>query len=58
MRILRTRWGAASFLKDINADLVDAAVISPHNYFLFTPMLAGWSKRGGQLYTDPLLKPV
>jgi hypothetical protein len=41
--ILGTGWGAASFLKDIDTDLVDVTVISPHNYFLFTPMLAGAS---------------
>ena len=41
--ILGTGWGAASFLKDINTDLYDVTVISPRNYFLFTPMLAGAS---------------
>lgn len=39
--ILGTGWGAASFLKEIDADLYDVTVISPRNYFLFTPMLAG-----------------
>ena len=41
--ILGTGWGAASFLKDIDTNLYDVTVISPRNYFLFTPMLAGAS---------------
>lgn len=41
--VLGTGWGAASFLKDIDTDLYDVTVISPRNYFLFTPMLAGAS---------------
>jgi hypothetical protein len=41
--ILGTGWGAAAFLKDIDTDLYDVTVISPRNYFLFTPMLAGAS---------------
>jgi NADH dehydrogenase FAD-containing subunit len=41
--ILGTGWGAASYLKDIDNDLYDVTVISPRNYFLFTPMLAGAS---------------
>ena len=41
--ILGTGWGAASFVKDIDTDLYDVTVISPRNYFVFTPMLAGAS---------------
>jgi hypothetical protein len=41
--ILGTGWGAAAFLKDIDTSLYDVTVISPRNYFLFTPMLAGAS---------------
>jgi NADH dehydrogenase FAD-containing subunit len=41
--ILGTGWGAASYLKDVDTDLYDVTVISPRNYFLFTPMLAGAS---------------
>jgi hypothetical protein len=39
--VLGTGWGAAAFLKDIDTDLFDVTVISPRNFFLFTPMLAG-----------------
>lgn len=41
--VLGTGWGAASFLKDIDTNKYDVTVISPRNYFLFTPMLAGAS---------------
>ena len=41
--ILGTGWGAAAFLKDIDTNKFDVTVISPRNFFLFTPMLAGSS---------------
>ena len=41
--VLGTGWGAASFLKEVDIDSFDVTVISPRNYFLFTPMLAGAS---------------
>lgn len=41
--VLGTGWGSASFLKDIDTTKYDVTVISPRNYFLFTPMLAGAS---------------
>lgn len=41
--VLGTGWGAASFLKGIDTGLYDVTVVSPRNYFLFTPMLAGAS---------------
>mmetsp|Transcript_5256 Transcript_5256/g.6987 ORF Transcript_5256/g.6987 Transcript_5256/m.6987 type:complete len:664 (-) Transcript_5256:119-2110(-) len=41
--VLGTGWGAAAFLKDIDMSLYDVTVVSPRNFFLFTPMLAGAS---------------
>jgi hypothetical protein len=41
--VLGTGWGAASFLKDIDTSRYEVTVVSPRNYFLFTPMLAGAS---------------
>jgi len=38
--ILGTGWGAYAFLKTIDATMYDIVIISPRNYFLFTPMLA------------------
>ena len=37
--VLGTGWGAVSFLKSVDTSLYDVTVISPRNYFLFTPML-------------------
>ena len=39
--VLGSGWGATAFLKNIDTDLYDVTVVSPRNYFLFTPMLAG-----------------
>lgn len=41
--VLGTGWGAAAFLKSIDCNKYDVTVISPRNYFVFTPMLAGAS---------------
>lgn len=41
--ILGTGWGAAAFLKEIDTTRFEVTVISPRNFFLFTPMLAGAS---------------
>ena len=38
--VLGTGWGGHSFLKTIDATKYDVKVISPRNYFMFTPMLA------------------
>jgi hypothetical protein len=39
--VLGTGWGAASYLKTLDAEKYDVTVVSPRNFFLFTPMLAG-----------------
>mmetsp|Transcript_25135 Transcript_25135/g.59302 ORF Transcript_25135/g.59302 Transcript_25135/m.59302 type:complete len:639 (+) Transcript_25135:211-2127(+) len=41
--VLGTGWGGAAFLKGIDTNRYDVTVISPRNYFVFTPMLAGAS---------------
>ena len=38
--VLGTGWGAHSFLKSIDTTQYDIKVVSPRNYFMFTPMLA------------------
>lgn len=43
--VLGTGWGAAAFLKGIDTGRFDVTVVSPRNYFVFTPMLAGASGR-------------
>src|ERR1700722_9107468 len=40
MRIsIGSGWGAVSLLKKLDTDLYNVTVISPRNYFLFTPLL-------------------
>jgi NADH dehydrogenase FAD-containing subunit len=39
--VLGTGWAAASLVKKLDLGLYDVTVVSPRNYFLFTPMLAG-----------------
>ena len=37
--ILGTGWAGASFLRNIDTSLYDVHVVSPRNYFMFTPLL-------------------
>eukprot|EP00288_Rhodomonas_lens_P008258 CAMPEP_0177739360 /NCGR_PEP_ID=MMETSP0484_2-20121128/26984_1 /TAXON_ID=354590 /ORGANISM="Rhodomonas lens, Strain RHODO" /LENGTH=665 /DNA_ID=CAMNT_0019253417 /DNA_START=98 /DNA_END=2098 /DNA_ORIENTATION=+ len=39
--VLGSGWGAHALMKSVDASKFDACVISPRNYFVFTPMLAG-----------------
>ena len=39
--VLGTGWGSAALIQGIDNERYDVTVISPRNYFLFTPMLAG-----------------
>ena len=39
--ILGSGWGAVSLLKSISPGEFDISVVSPDNYFLFTPLLPG-----------------
>ena len=41
--VLGTGWGGHSFLKTVDATQYEVTVISPRNFFLFTPMLAASS---------------
>ena len=54
--VLGTGWASTAFLKNIDTDLYDVTVISPRNYFLFTPMLAGASV--GSLEYRSITEPV
>lgn len=38
--VLGCGWGAVSFIKNLKPDIYDIVVISPTNYFIFTPFLA------------------
>ena len=37
--VLGSGWGAVSFLKNLKPGVFDVAIVSPTNYFLFTPFL-------------------
>lgn len=37
--ILGSGWGSATLLKDLDTSLYNVTVVSPRNYFLFTPLL-------------------
>lgn len=39
--VLGSGWAAVSLLKTIDSNAYDISVVSPRNYFLFTPMLPG-----------------
>ena len=39
--IIGSGWGSHAFVKGLDATKYDVTLISPRNYFLFTPMLAG-----------------
>jgi NADH:ubiquinone reductase (non-electrogenic) len=39
LAILGSGWGATSLLKDLDTAEYNVVVVSPRNYFLFTPLL-------------------
>ena len=53
--VLGSGWGAASFVSSIE-DSAHVTVVSPRNYFLFTPMLAG-AAVGTVEYREPSRRP-
>ncbi|KAL4901884.1 hypothetical protein BDW74DRAFT_67526 [Aspergillus multicolor] len=54
--ILGTGWGSIALLKELNPDDYHVTVVSPTNYFLFTPMLP--SATVGTLGLRSLVEPV
>lgn len=54
--ILGGGWGGVALLKDLNPDDYHVTVISPSNYFLFTPMLP--SATVGTLELRSLVEPI
>lgn len=49
-------WGATSFLKNFDSDEYNVVVISPRNYFLFTPLLP--SVTVGTLEPRSIIQPT
>ncbi|KAI1423921.1 pyridine nucleotide-disulfide oxidoreductase-domain-containing protein [Xylaria sp. FL1777] len=54
--ILGSGWGSVALLKELNPDDYHVTVISPKNYFLFTPMLP--SATVGTLEFRSLVEPI
>ncbi|KAJ3407040.1 hypothetical protein HDV05_005630 [Chytridiales sp. JEL 0842] len=54
--VLGSGWGGFQFLRGINQDLYDVIVVSPRNYFVFTPLLA--STAVGTLEFRCVVEPV
>lgn len=54
--ILGSGWGSVALLKTLNADDYHVTVVSPVNYFLFTPMLP--SATVGTLELRSLVEPI
>lgn len=54
--VLGSGWGATAFLKDLDTDEYNVVVISPRNYFLFTPLLP--SVTVGTLEPRSIIQPT
>jgi NADH:ubiquinone reductase (non-electrogenic) len=54
--VLGSGWASTSFLKSIDTDLYNVVVVSPRNYFLFTPLLPSCTV--GTLDFRSLVEPI
>lgn len=54
--LLGTGWGARYFLDAIDRDLYEVRIVSPRNFFLFTPLLPSTST--GTLSTASICSPI
>ncbi|KAG0237793.1 NADH:ubiquinone oxidoreductase [Actinomortierella wolfii] len=54
--ILGSGWGAVSLLKKINTDDYNVVVVSPRNYFLFTPLLPSCTV--GTIELRSIMEPI
>lgn len=54
--ILGTGWGSISFLKNLDTSLYNVVVVSPRNYFLFTPLLP--SCPTGTVENRSIIEPI
>ncbi|EPS60856.1 hypothetical protein M569_13947, partial [Genlisea aurea] len=54
--VLGTGWGASSFLRDLDVSNYDVQVVSPRNYFAFTPLLP--SVTCGTVEARSVVEPV
>lgn len=54
--VLGTGWAGISFLKDLDVSAYDVQVVSPRNYFAFTPLLP--SVTCGTVEARSIVEPV
>ncbi|KAJ1921330.1 NADH:ubiquinone oxidoreductase [Mycoemilia scoparia] len=54
--ILGTGWGAATVLKNVDTDKYNVVVVSPRNYFLFTPLLPSCTV--GTIENRSIMEPI
>nr|XP_047135028.1 external alternative NAD(P)H-ubiquinone oxidoreductase B1, mitochondrial isoform X2 [Hydra vulgaris] len=54
--ILGSGWGAMSLLKSLKPGLYDISVVSPTNYFVFTPLLTAVTV--GNVQSNSIIEPV
>ncbi|KAG2373515.1 hypothetical protein C9374_012122 [Naegleria lovaniensis] len=54
--VLGSGWGSVSLISDIDLNLYDVYVVSPRNYFLFTPMLP--SALVGTVSLQSIIEPI
>lgn len=54
--VLGTGWAGTTFLKNLDSSLYDVQVISPRNYFAFTPLLP--SVTCGTVEPRSIVEPV
>ncbi|KAJ1959622.1 hypothetical protein GGI12_004245 [Dipsacomyces acuminosporus] len=54
--VLGSGWGSVSLLKTLKGDLYDVTVVSPNNYFMFTPLLP--SVTVGTIELRSVLEPI
>lgn len=54
--ILGTGWGSFSVLRNLKKSLYEVTVVSPRNYFLFTPLLTGTTV--GTLEFRSIIEPI
>ncbi|KAG0304433.1 NADH:ubiquinone oxidoreductase [Dissophora globulifera] len=54
--LLGSGWGAVSFLKKLNTDDYNVVVVSPRNYFLFTPLLPSCTV--GTIELRSIMEPI
>jgi len=54
--VLGTGWSGTSFLKNLDSTLYDVQVVSPRNYFAFTPLLP--SVTCGTIEARSIVEPI